>query len=94
MCDLYQHRRDTLMQGLYSLGWQAQVPKATFYVWIKIPGKKADSIKFAGSILEKADIIVTPGVGFGKYGEGYIRMALTVSKERIKEAFERLKKIA
>jgi LL-diaminopimelate aminotransferase len=89
---LYQERRDILIRGLDSLGWQANNPKATFYVWIKVP-RKYDSIRFAGMILEKADIVVTPGVGFGKYGEGYIRMALTVNKERIKEALIRLKKI-
>lgn len=89
---LYQERRDVLISGLNSLGWGAIRPKATFYFWVKVP-KKTDSIKFSGLLLEKADIIVTPGVGFGKYGEGYIRMALTVPKERISEAIARLKKI-
>ncbi len=93
MCSLYQERRDTLMSGLASLGWQARPAQATFYIWIKIP-KKTSSIQYAAHILKKANLVVTPGVGFGKYGEGYIRMALTVSKERIKEAIERLKKIA
>ena len=89
---LYQERRDTLINGLKSLGWLARPPRATFYVWINIPNKM-DSIKFAGLLLEKANIVVTPGVGFGKYGEGYIRMALTVSKERMQEAIARLKKV-
>jgi len=93
MRSLYQERRDILMRGLNSLGWQANNPKATFYVWIRIP-KGNDSIKFAGAILERANIVVTPGVGFGKYGEGYIRIALTVPEERIREAIERLKKIS
>lgn len=92
MCTLYQERRDVLMRGLNSLGWQANSPQATFYAWIKVPQGK-DSIKFSALLLEKANIVVTPGVGFGKYGQGYIRMALTVNKERIKEALERLKKI-
>ncbi len=92
MCGLYQERRDCLVEGLRSLGWQVRPPKATFYVWIKLP-KKTSSIKFSSLLLEEADIIATPGVGFGKYGEGYIRMALTVPKERIKEAVGRLKKI-
>lgn len=92
MRSLYQERRDALMAGLESLGWQANRPKATFYVWIKVP-KVKDSIKFSKNLLEKANIVVTPGVGFGKYGEGFIRMALTVSRERIKEAISRLKKI-
>lgn len=91
MCNLYQARRDSLIDGLRSLGWKVTSPKATFYVWIKIPNKM-DSLKFSNLLLEKADTIVTPGVGFGKYGQGYIRVALTVPKERIKEAIERLKK--
>ncbi|MBU0547778.1 MAG: LL-diaminopimelate aminotransferase [Candidatus Omnitrophica bacterium] len=92
MCEIYQERRDILVDGLCALGWNAIRSKATFYVWIKIP-TKSDSIKFAARLLKESDIVVTPGVGFGKYGEGYIRMALTVSKERIKEALERIKKI-
>jgi LL-diaminopimelate aminotransferase len=108
MCQLYQERRDTLIRGLNSLGWYASAPKATFYVWLNIPKKTnastslrrhgarsrtTSSIKFSTLLLEKANIVVTPGVGFGKYGEGYIRMALTVSVERIREAVERLKRI-
>jgi len=93
MCALYQARRDCLMEGLKGLGWKAALPKATFYAWIKTPGK-VGSINFAGRLLEEADIVVTPGVGFGRYGEGYIRMALTLPEERIKEALSRLKRIA
>ena len=92
ICRLYQERRDLLVQGLRNLGWQVQSPKATFYLWLRV-FKKNDSIKFAKLLLDKADIVVTPGVGFGKYGEGYIRFALTVSKERMKEAIDRLKKL-
>lgn len=92
MCALYQERRDILVGGLRSLGWQLNDPKASFYIWIKVP-QGTDSISFSRLLLEKADIIATPGVGFGKYGEGFIRMALTVSKERINQAIERLKKI-
>jgi len=93
MCQLYQKRRDILVGGLQSLGWKVIKPKATFYLWLKIPGN-LDSISFAARLLKEADIVVTPGVGFGKYGEGYIRMALTMPEERIKEALQRLKKIS
>lgn len=93
MCSMYQERRDTLVSGLRSLGWEVSSPKATFYVWIRIP-EKSDSIAFSRLLLEKADIVVTPGVGFGRYGEGYIRMALTVSAQRLKEAVDRLRKIS
>ncbi|MFA4889028.1 MAG: LL-diaminopimelate aminotransferase [Candidatus Omnitrophota bacterium] len=91
MRQLYQERRDALVNGLGALGWKVNAPRATFYMWIKIP-KRENSIKFSGMLLEKANIVVTPGVGFGQYGEGYIRMALTVPKERIKEAIERIKR--
>ncbi len=108
MCQLYQERRNTLIRGLNSLGWHTDSPKATFYVWLKVPKKTnassslsvggersrtINSIKFSALLLEKTNIVVTPGVGFGRYGEGYIRMALTVSGERIQEAIERLKRI-
>jgi len=93
MCQLYQERRDILVGGLNSLGWNVAKPKATFYVWIKIP-VKSNSLNFSARLLKEADIVATPGVGFGKYGEGYIRMALTVPKDRIKEALERIKKIS
>ena len=89
---LYQERRDVLVQGLSSLGWLVTPPKATFYAWIKLSPRR-DSIKFCSLLLEKANIVATPGVGFGRYGEGFIRMALTVPKERIDEAIIRLKKI-
>jgi LL-diaminopimelate aminotransferase len=92
MCDTYQERRDVLVEGLKSLGWQVEKPKATFYVWIGTP-RNTHSVHFAQTLLEKANIVATPGIGFGKYGEGYIRMALTVPKERIKEAVERIGKL-
>ncbi|MDD5072466.1 MAG: LL-diaminopimelate aminotransferase [Candidatus Omnitrophica bacterium] len=87
----YKERRDALVNGLNSLGWKVPKPKASFYVWAKnLPGYNSSSL--AKALLEKADIIVTPGNGFGRYGEGYIRMALTVSKDRIKTAVQRIKK--
>jgi LL-diaminopimelate aminotransferase len=92
MCAIYQERRDCLVDGLKALGWKASSPRATFYIWVKMP-RGRNSIDFAYSILEICDLVVTPGVGFGKYGEGYIRFALTVRTERIKEALERLKKV-
>lgn len=96
MRSLYQERRDILVSGVRQLGWHVQAPKATFYVWINVPpsfaagSPKSDSIKFAGFLLEKAGIVATPGAGFGKYGEGYIRMALTVPAQRISEAIVRV----
>lgn len=92
MCALYQERRDILIKGLKSVGLRPNIPKATFYIWTKVPRGK-DSSSFAKLLLEEANIVVTPGVGFGRSGEGYIRMALTISRERIREAIGRLRKI-
>jgi LL-diaminopimelate aminotransferase len=91
MCRIYQERRDVLVDGLQRIGWSVSKPKATFYVWAGVP-RGASAIKFAGQLLEKADIVATPGVGFGESGEGYIRFALTVDKSRIQEAVDRLEK--
>lgn len=91
---MYQERRDIFATGLKSLGFKINLPKATFYIWTKIPKRFGSSIDFAKTLLSKADIVATPGVGFGKYGEGYIRFALTVSVERIREAIDRLRKIS
>ncbi|MBI4335894.1 MAG: LL-diaminopimelate aminotransferase [Candidatus Omnitrophica bacterium] len=89
---LYQERRDVFIDGLNSIGWKIEKPKATFYVWAGVP-KGFDSMGFARRLLEKADIIAAPGVGFGASGEGFIRFALTVSSQRLKEAVERIGKI-
>ncbi|MBN3038953.1 MAG: aminotransferase class I/II-fold pyridoxal phosphate-dependent enzyme, partial [Candidatus Omnitrophica bacterium] len=89
---LYQNRRDILCQGLNDIGWEAKKPKATFYVWAKLPKGYSDSIKFAQLLLDKADLVVTPGIGFGPSGKKYVRMALTVDEERLKEAIARIKR--
>jgi len=90
VCKIYRERRDILVEGLNSLGWNIEKPKATFYVWAKIP-KDFDSLKFCSNLLEKKNVLVTPGIGFGKFGEGFVRFSLTIDKERIKKAIERLK---
>jgi len=90
MCNLYQGRRDLFVTGLNELGWKVKKPHATFYIWAPIP-RKITSIEFAQGLLKKCDIVATPGVGFGKHGEGYIRFALTVPETRMKEALGRLK---
>ena len=90
---VYEERRDSLVNGLRSIGWKIPSPKAAFYVWAKIPKRFSDSMATAKAFLDQADIVVTPGVGFGKFGEGYVRMALTVDKDRIAEAVSRLQAI-
>ena len=90
--DLYERRRDVFYDGLNSIGWKTDKPRATFYIWTSCI-KNFDSINLAKHLLDKADIVVTPGVGFGKNGEGYIRIALTVEVERLEEAVARIKKV-
>jgi LL-diaminopimelate aminotransferase len=87
---VYRERRDILADGLSSAGMEVKKPKATFYLWVKVP-LGTSSIRFSMSLLERAGIVVTPGVGFGKYGEGFVRFALCVSAERLMEACERIK---
>lgn len=93
MSRLYEERRDLLIGGLKMLNLSPYPAKATFYVWVKLPRSLGDSTHFCQRILEEAGIVVTPGVGFGKQGEGYFRFALTVPRERIKEALRRLGKV-
>ncbi len=90
---LYQERRDIFVDGLNTLGWEVKKPSATFYVWAKLPKGYDSSIEFAKFLLDRADIVTTPGIGFGTAGEGYIRFALTVDKFCLEEAVQRIKSI-
>ncbi|MCM8810981.1 MAG: aminotransferase class I/II-fold pyridoxal phosphate-dependent enzyme, partial [Candidatus Omnitrophica bacterium] len=93
--ETYKRRRDVLVEGLNKIGWNVEKPKATMYIWAEIPEKfkKLGSMKFSLYLLENANIAVSPGVGFGKYGEGYVRFALVENENRIKQAIRSLKKI-
>lgn len=88
----YQERRDVLCNGFNEIGMKVAKPKATFYVWAKVPGSY-NSSSFVAHLLEKAGVLGTPGVGFGAPGEGYIRFALTQNIERIREAVWRIKEV-
>ena len=88
----YQERRDLLVPGLKRLGLEVDPPKAAFYVWVAVP-RRYNSAKFTALLLSKAGIVTTPGNGFGDSGEGYIRMTLTVKKERLAEALQRLEQV-
>lgn len=93
MQQIYQERRDILIEGLRSVGLKPEPPKATFYVWCPTPSGYT-SQDFTSLLLKEAGIVTTPGSGFGAPGEGYVRMALTVNKERIREAVERIRKLS
>jgi LL-diaminopimelate aminotransferase len=92
MNNMYQKRRDVLVEGLNGLGWKITKPKATFYVWIPVPPGYTSN-ELSRLLLERADIVTTPGVGFGPNGEGYIRIALTVPEQRLQEAVDRIKRL-
>jgi LL-diaminopimelate aminotransferase len=89
---IYQKRRDIFVDGINALGWKVAKPTATFYVWLPIP-EDFDTESFTMFLLDKAGIAVTPGTAFGEEGEGYVRVSMVQSEERIKEALERMKKI-
>ena len=88
ICDTYQNRRDTLVNGLNSIGWGNDLPKATMYLWAKIPQAYSSkgSLDFAERLLSNAKVAASPGIGFGEYGEGYVRFALIENNQRIKQA--------
>ncbi|MFA6279758.1 MAG: LL-diaminopimelate aminotransferase [Bdellovibrionales bacterium] len=92
MQTIYTERRDVLVSGLQALGLKVEPPRATFYVWCATP-KGMTSAQFTALLLQEAGIVTTPGSGFGEPGEGYVRFALTVSKERMAQAVERMGKL-
>jgi LL-diaminopimelate aminotransferase len=86
---LYKERRDAFISALRKIGWEVTAPRATFYVWIPCP-KGYSSTELCTRLLEEADVVTTPGVGFGRSADGYIRAALTVETPRLIEAVERI----
>jgi len=87
----YQRRRDVFVEGLNGIGFTIPKPKGSFYVWSPIPTNES-STEFTARLLDKPGVVVTPGIGFGKYGEGYFRVALTVPETQLQEAIERIRK--
>ena len=87
---VYQRRRDVLIGGLRKIGLEVDVPRATFYVWPRVPAGY-DSASFVSALIDQAGIVCTPGNGFGKEGEGYVRFALTADVSRLREATARIR---
>lgn len=89
----YRMRRDVLCEGLYRLGWEVEKPKATMFVWAKIPQQYAamGSIEFSKLLLKEAKVATSPGIGFGEFGEGHVRFALVENEHRIKQAVKGIK---
>ena len=92
--ETYESRRDTLVEGLNNSGWPTETPKATMFVWSKIPDSMINlgSLEFSKRLLTEAKVAVSPGVGFGDYGEGYVRFSLIENEHRIKQAVRSIKK--
>jgi alanine-synthesizing transaminase len=91
--DVYQKRRDVLVEGLNRIGWTVEKPKASMFVWAKIPDWVGmNSLDFSLFLLKEAKVAVSPGIGFGEYGEGYVRFALVENEHRIRQAVRGIKK--
>lgn len=93
--DTYQRRRDTLCKGLNKAGWSVQKPKATMFVWAKIPEsfQESGSLEFSKTLLREAKVAVSPGIGFGEYGDEYVRFSLIENEHRTKQAVRSIKQM-
>ena len=91
----YQERRDVLVDGLNRLGWKCENPKGTMFVWARIPEshQSMGSLEFCKFVLREAKVALSPGIGFGHHGEGYVRFALVENKKRTRQALQGFKKI-
>jgi alanine-synthesizing transaminase len=93
ICDTYRRRRDVLVEGLNKAGWQVASPKATMFVWAQIPEayKELKSLEFSKLLLTEAKVAVSPGIGFGDYGDSHVRFALIENEERTRQALRGIK---
>ena len=91
----YEKRRDILIKSMSRAGWDIPVPKASMFAWAPLPDKfkNKGSLNFAKELMLKADVAVAPGVAFGEYGEGYVRVGLVENEQRIKQAAKNIKKL-
>jgi alanine-synthesizing transaminase len=91
----YQNRRDVLAKGLLEAGWTVELPKASMYIWAEIPGpyRAMGSLEFAKKLLAEARVAVSPGIGFGDYGDGHVRFALIENEQRIRQAVRGIKEM-
>ena len=90
---MYQSRRDVLVKGLNNAGWKVESPKATMFLWAKIPStlRSLGSLEFSKKLLAEAQVAVSPGIGFGEYGEGYVRFSLIENQHRTRQAVRNIK---
>jgi len=95
ICDTYRTRRDTLISGLSRVGWEVESPKGTMFVWAKIPDQyvKMGSVEFSKLLINEAQVAVSPGLGFGEYGDEFVRFALIENQMRINQATRGIRKV-
>ncbi len=95
ICAMYKHRRDVLCQGLHQIGWEVSIPQATMFVWAKIPQhyQSMGSLAFSKKLLTEAKVAVSPGVGFGEFGDDHVRFALIENEQRTRQAIRGIKKM-
>ncbi|MEH6517368.1 MAG: alanine transaminase [Halioglobus sp.] len=93
--EMYKSRRDVLCSGLNAAGWPVEPPKATMFVWAKLPDayRQMGSLEFSKKLLEEAKVAVSPGIGFGEYGEGYVRFGLIENEHRTRQAIRNIKRM-
>ena len=91
--EIYQKRRDVLAKGLHDIGWMVEVPKASMYIWAKIPEfyESLGSLEFSKKLLADAKVAISPGIGFGEYGDDYVRFALIENEQSIRQAVRGIK---
>ncbi|MHA7835254.1 MAG: aminotransferase class I/II-fold pyridoxal phosphate-dependent enzyme, partial [Algiphilus sp.] len=95
ICETYRVRRDVLCEGMNALGWPIEKPKATMFVWAKIPEPFAElgSLEFSKRLLAEAKVAVSPGIGFGDYGDDHVRISLIENEHRTRQALRGIKKM-
>jgi alanine-synthesizing transaminase len=95
ICNRYQHRRDVMCAGLNAIGWKVTPPKATMFVWAHIPEKYRfmGSLEFSKWLLREAGVVVSPGIGFGEFGNQHVRISLIENDERVHKALQNLKSL-
>jgi alanine-synthesizing transaminase len=92
---IYQNRRDVLCNGLFSAGWMVEKPKATMFVWAKIPEayRHMGSLEFSKKLLTDAKVAVSPGIGFGEYGNDFVRFSLIENEHRTRQAMRSIREM-
>lgn len=95
ICELYEKRRDVLCAGLNNIGWEVEFPKATMFLWARIPEQYRDigSLEFSKKLLQEAKVAVSPGIGFGDYGDDHVRFSLIENEQRTRQALRGIKQM-